>query len=240
MRFFSKNPLMMISILTCTAAIFSVPAYFIYQNVINIVVGELGKSAIGIAATISEFTEFNFDNYQNIPLSSFENFDTGITLPSEETPPVTYPDLVGDSEAGSQQAAEENAAEPSLDPFPEKLGGVFTDLMQATGAQAIYIERKLSEENKAYLFNQNDLDKSRYYGSSKLTEEELTVFNEGISVPSSLMNNVTVGNYIAGYAPIKNPSSGKVVGTVVVELSLNHAQTITAASAILSSSASAL
>ncbi len=187
-------------IIGCTAAVLALPAYFIYQNIKDIIVDELGRSAISIAATISEFTEFNFEKYQSIPISSFEHPDG-----------APAPDQSGDHES-----------------FEDQLTGVFADLMQATGAQSIYIEKKLSDENKAYLFYEGYPDKSRHLISSKLTQDELIAYNNGITAPSSILNDETVGEYIAGYAPIKNPFDDKVVGIVVVEFSLNHVQKIVA------------
>ena len=221
--------LKLIVIMLCTAAVLSVPAYFIYRNVKDIIINELAKNAINLAATISEFAELNFDNYQNIPISSFESFSAEISL---------HPDASGlqAQDTGSSDSAaffQENAwdigtstPDGAEKPFQDKLTAVFADLMAATGAQAIYIERRLSDENKAYLINEDDPNKSRYTGN-QLTEAELLAFNNGITVPSSVLNDDTVGDYIAGYAPIKSPLNDKVVGIVVVEYSLNHFHMIT-------------
>ena len=227
MKHHSIKPLMLITIMICTAAVLTAPAYFIYQNVKTIVVDALGRSAISIAATISEFAAFNFENYQNIPLSSFENFTPDATIPNEDVAPPSDLEIGDGTEADSQSNTAENDTESAPDPFQERLKNIFADLMLSTGAQAIYIERRLSEENKAYLFNEDYADKARYYGSTALTEEELLAFNEGITVPSTVLNDDSVGEYIAGYAPIKNPSNDKVVGIVVVEFSLTHVQIIT-------------
>ena len=221
--------LKLIVIMLCTAAVLSIPAYFIYRDVKDIIINELAKNAINLAATISEFAELNFDNYQNIPSSSFESFSAEISL---------HPDASGlqAQDAGSSDSAaffQENAWDIGTStpvgaekPFHDKLTAVFADLMAATGAQAIYIVQRLSDENKAYLINEDDPNKSRY-NSNQLTEAELRAFNDGITVPSSVLNDETVGDYIAGYAPIKSPLNDKVVGIVVVEYSLNHFHKIT-------------
>ena len=221
--------LKLIVIIICTAAVLSVPAYFIYRNVEDIIVNELAKNAINLAATISEFAELNFDSYQNIPISSFESFNAEIGhqpdaagLPSQGTG-------LSDSTAFFQdntQDSSENEPNGPEKPFQDKLTAVFADLMAATGAQAIYIEKRLSEENKAYLINEDDPNKSRYAGN-RMTEAELLAFNNGITVMSSVLNDEAVGEYIAGYAPIKSPLSDSVVGIVVVEYSLNHFHKIT-------------
>jgi diguanylate cyclase (GGDEF)-like protein len=192
------NTLQLILIISCTTAILALPAYFIYQNTKSIIVDELGKSAISIAATISEFAEINLEKYLSIPNSSFENSEAAVPR--------------------------ENDGRES---FENQLTDIFADLMQATGAQSIYIEKKLSDENKGYLFYEGYPDKSRHLISNKLTQDELIAFNNGILVPSSVLNDETVGEYIAGYAPIKNPFDNIVVGIVVVEFSLNHVQKIT-------------
>jgi hypothetical protein len=142
------NTLKLLLIIICTTAVLALPAYFIYMNIKGIIVDELGRSAISIAATISEFAEFNFEKYQSIPGSSFTN-------------PVV-------------PAAPDGNAEREA--FEDQLTGIFADLMQATGAQSIYIEKRLSDENKAFFFYEGFPNKSRHLSSSKLTQDELIAF----------------------------------------------------------------
>jgi diguanylate cyclase (GGDEF)-like protein len=199
-------------------AIFTVPAYFIYQNAQETIVRELGKNAVNIAATIAEFTEKSIEKYLDIPISSFELLEgNGAEPGSAET------QQNGEAQNSASQSADIPAGDAA--DFYEELTGIFSTLMETTGAQNIYIEKRMSETKKAYMFKEDFQQRSRYYAVVLLSESEIRVFENGVPESSGLLTDETVGAYISGYAPIKD-SGDNVVGIVAVEFSLKYADGI--------------
>jgi diguanylate cyclase (GGDEF)-like protein len=222
--------------LICTVAVLCVPAYFIYQNVKSTIVNELGRNAINIAATISAFAENNIERYQNIPPSSFDVFSESDLNGMKSSPSNTSPakssiasngnDVLNTGESPKNTSAQSDG-DNADNPFQKELTGMFSALIQVTGAQNIYIEKKLQDSHRAFLFEDNFNQKNRYLTKSTMTENELMAFNDGVMAPTGIISDDTVGEFIAGYAPIKDAADGNVVGIVAVEFSFKYADHIT-------------
>jgi diguanylate cyclase (GGDEF)-like protein len=201
-------------ILLCSVAVLALPAYFINRNAQNTIVRELGKNAVNIATTISEFTENNIERYNKIPMSSFELVDPG-SAEAPDTNTDVPPQAGGIPEPG-----------PPVTEFQGELTGIFSTLMETTGAQNIYVMKRVSETQRAYMFKEGFQESPRYNTVPNLSENETQVFNNGVSKSSGLLADDTVGAYISGYAPIKD-TNDRVVGVVAVEFSLKYAEDIT-------------
>jgi diguanylate cyclase (GGDEF)-like protein len=215
-----KRALNLVLIILIVTVLLACPAYFIYQNAKMMVVEELGKNAINIAATISTFIENNVDYYEDISIDQYEVFGEQTGLLNEDSlNSGSSADLLTDEEAVLSSRSEEF--------YREELTGVFKALMQATGAENIYVEKRISETMKAYLFDDDYSRKSRYQNRGKLTETELAVFNDGIISPTDVMSDGEIGEFIAGYAPILERETGAVIGIAAVEFSLTYANSIT-------------
>lgn len=201
-------------ILLSIMAILAVPAYFIFQNAQETIIRELGKNAVNIAATISEFTEHNIERYLEIPMSSYELFENTTGPEAAHTEGLEGEDL----ESGSVPAGDAAA-------FYDELTGIFSTLMETTGAQNIYIEKRVSDTQKAFMFKEGFQQRTRYFAAVLLSESEIRVFENGLPASSGLLTDGTVGAYISGYAPIKD-SADNVVGIVAVEFSLKYTEEI--------------
>jgi diguanylate cyclase (GGDEF)-like protein len=94
----------------------------------------------------------------------------------------------------------------------------------ATGAAEIYIEKRMSDKKKGFVF-QTDQIPDRFF-SNELTEEELLAFNEGVESSSDLLHDQALGEYLVGYAPITDSKTGASVGLVVVEFALSDAESL--------------
>lgn len=216
-----KRVLNLLLIILIVTAFLACPAYFIYQNAKTMIVEELGKNAINIAATISTFIEHNVDYYQDISIDQYEVFGDQNAL-SDNEHALSSGVSMEDFTVGNGTLTSKNGSS-----FQKELTGIFSALMQATGAENIYLEKRISDVQKAYLFNDDYAGKSRYASRGKLTETELVVFNEGIMAPSGVMTDDEVGEFIAGYAPIVDRETEVVIGVTVVEFSLTYANNIT-------------
>ncbi len=93
-------------------------------------------------------------------------------------------------------------------------------ISEETGAE-VYIEKRLSETTKGFVFEQGS--RNRGTGSSRMTQEEISIFNEGQRSASDLLHDSAIGEYLKGYAPITDPATGNTVGLVVTEFALSHA-----------------
>jgi diguanylate cyclase (GGDEF)-like protein len=68
MRFFEKNKsLKAVGLALVVSACLTLPAIFIYQSAKGLIVGELNKSAINIAATAASFLEQDIEAYKSLP-----------------------------------------------------------------------------------------------------------------------------------------------------------------------------
>jgi diguanylate cyclase (GGDEF)-like protein len=207
----SGTVLRLVIILLGILVFLATPAYFIYRDAQEIIIRELGKNAVNIAATISEFTERNIEKYMTIPLSSYELFNGDSTEPAD----------------ANTDAAQQNGGGPEAEEsaFYEELTGIFNTLMETTGAQNIYIEKRVSETQKAYMFKEGFQQRTRYYAAILLSESEIRVYENGVPESSGLLTDDMVGAYISGYAPIKD-SEDNVAGIVAVEFSMKYAEDI--------------
>src|SRR5690606_29199529 len=123
----------------------------------------------------AEFTERNIGNYLNIPMSSF---------------------AILDGDTGGPDPAGTGASQQNSGTFYEELTEIFGTLIETTGAQNIYIERRVAGQKKAYLFRKDLQVGRRYYTAVLLSESEIRVFENGVPEFSGLLTDEAVGAYI--------------------------------------------
>jgi len=104
--------------------------------------------------------------------------------------------------------------------YLNELSSLLARISKETGAE-VYIEKRVSETTKGYVLEQW----SSYSGtrSSRMTHEEISLFNEGQRSTSDLLHDSDIGEYLKGYAPITDPETGNTAGLVVTEFALSDA-----------------
>ena len=213
MRFYIKyKAARLILILFLVALCLAVPAYLIFQNAKGLVTDDLGNNAIDIAATVAAFVEKDIEQFNAIPIDDYVYFDMEDTGDNQ---------LFG---GAADQKEEENDGDLSSGYFAQ-----FKELLETieahTGADRIYIEKKLTDSEKVCLFAGN-YPQSRNAFSNSLSAEEHMAFNEGAAIQSGILLGDASDEFIAGYAPIFDLYSQETVAIVAVEFSVDYAEKI--------------
>ncbi len=113
--------------------------------------------------------------------------------------------------------------------YYEKMQQTFRDIKEKTGVSFVYAEKKVSSKEIAYIFDGEE-DESKLFspiGSiDTMSEEELSAFENKITVSTKLVNNPVWGELISGFAPIIDKKSDEVIGLVGVDFSLAYVKKI--------------
>lgn len=113
--------------------------------------------------------------------------------------------------------------------YYEKMLGIFQEIKTGVDVDFIFTEKKLSDTAVAYVLDGEDPgseDFSPLGSIDSMATEELKVFTEGIAGKTGVIMDEKWGEYITGYAPIIDETTGEVVGLVGVDFSLNHIQDV--------------
>lgn len=88
MKRLQQNWISKLLLVTGIVTIFlSFPAYFIFQNAKGLIVDELGKNAMNIAATVAAFVEKDIEAYEAIPLNEYVDYDAFLEQNGPSSPP---------------------------------------------------------------------------------------------------------------------------------------------------------
>jgi|GEM_PF-1975942 len=121
----------------------------------------------------------------------------------------------------SQQETGSIASDGTLtEEYLNQLSVLLARISDETGAE-VYIEKRVSEKTKGFVFEEGS--NSSGTRSSRMTQEEISIFNEGQRSTSDLLHDSAIGEYLKGYAPITDPETGNTVGMVVTEFALSDA-----------------
>ena len=131
----------------------------------------------------------------------------------------------GSNTGGDMQDSAPPAPQSALsDEYFSEVTALLKRISAATGAAEIYIEKRLSDKKKGFVFQPEQIPE-RFF-SNELTDEELLAFNEGVESSSDLLHDQALGEYLVGYAPITDSKTGAPVGLVVVEFALSDADSL--------------
>ena len=131
----------------------------------------------------------------------------------------------GDSEysEGNAQLTEDKGSSEYRETYFEHITTLLDTLETVTGAENIYCEKMISETKRGYVLGENDTPAEF---SETMTEGELLALIEGVQTASGVLSNEEIGEYITGYAPIMDATTGETIGIVVVDFTLKYAQNI--------------
>lgn len=178
-----------ICIFMTITGILILPVYLIYNNVKEIIIDELGKSARNIAITAASFIEQDIEPYKEL----------------------TFTD----------EYVEGNFDEI----YYEKMQETFQDIKRKTGVAYIFTEKKVSDREIAYILDGEEPNSECFYclGSlDRMKDIELQAYNEGITISSELIHDRVSGDFIKGFAPIMDYKTGKIIGLVGVDFTLDY------------------
>jgi diguanylate cyclase (GGDEF)-like protein len=186
-----------ICIALAVTACLALPAYLIYESAKGMIIEELNKNAINIAATTAGFIEQDISDYIGLPSNGNESPDNGDI--------GYYEELMRRFEIIEKETGAAN---------------VFTEKRIRDQDKAIIFDGSLSNF-------QEPLQKKPPMGMSKeMSAEELQAFNEGIKTNSGLVWDQAKGEFITGYAPIFDTEIGVPVGIIGVEFALDYTENI--------------
>lgn len=178
---------MMIAI--CVSILLSVPAALIYNNARTLIIDELRKNAMDIAATTATFIEKDVSDY--IELSKTNDYE------SDDYNKAYYNEMLL----------------------------LFQELKNETHVNYIFTEKKISDDEIAYILD-GENPESEYFSpigsTDSMSEEELTAFNEGVIISTDLILDDYWGDFVTGFAPIKNKATGEVIGLAGVDYSYDY------------------
>lgn len=189
----------LVGIALLVMACLALPSYFIFQSAKKMVVDELNKNAINIAAVVSSAIERDIDAYINLPSGS--NTDT------DSFDEAYYNELLAFFEKITNETGAAN---------------IYTEKRSEDPDRALIFDKAPLQQPGTPPQEGPPPPVSR-----ELTEEELQAFNEGTFTKSGLLQDSTRGEFIVGYAPIFDSRTGKPVGIIGVEFSFSYADNIT-------------
>ena len=96
-------------------------------------------------------------------------------------------------------------------------------------ADYIFTEKKISDTQIAYILD-GETPGSEHFspiGSiDTLYPDEAKAFNPGITISSKLVHDPVWGDFLSGFSPIRDPSTGAVIGVVGVDFSVSYINTM--------------
>jgi len=109
--------------------------------------------------------------------------------------------------------------------YYNKMQQLFQKIKNDTNVSFVYTEKQISPTQTAYILDGEDPNSKLFspLGSIDILDsQELKSYNEGIIVSTDLIEDPVWGNFISGFAPIKDNHTGEVIGLVGVDFSLHH------------------
>lgn len=109
--------------------------------------------------------------------------------------------------------------------YYEKMQETFRDIKRKTGVAYIFTEKKVSDKEIAYILDGEEPNSECFYclGSlDRMKDIELQAYNEGITISSELIHDRVSGDFIKGFAPIMDYKTGKIIGLVGVDFTLDY------------------
>ena len=103
--------------------------------------------------------------------------------------------------------------------YYNKMLTIFEKLKLETGASFLFTEKKLSGDKINYILDGEDPASENFspIGSEDtMGEVELKSFNEGTILATDMIMDPVWGEFLTGFAPIKNHSTNEVIGLVGV------------------------
>jgi diguanylate cyclase (GGDEF)-like protein len=226
MSLFKRRALSFIIVLLLAAGCLALPAYFINENARGLVIGQVSKNAIDIAASVAAFIVKDIEGFEGVPVFVYTP-EAGDFLPEtshgmpEDT--VGPPQSDGNTRSVNPAAGADSCkAQTSLnDAYLHEITALLNRIKTETGAAGVYIEKRIGSSQKGFISKPDFLSSQNM--TSDMTEEELRVFNEGIKSSSDVLSDDRRGEYLKGYAPIINTRTDQPIGLVVVEFLLSDA-----------------
>lgn len=109
--------------------------------------------------------------------------------------------------------------------YYQKMLAVFASIRSDTKANYVFAEKKISETEIAYLLDGED-PQSEFFSPigtvDTLAPDEARAFTEGIHIASGLVRDPVWGDFLTGFAPVKDPNTGEVLGLVGVDYSAEY------------------
>ncbi len=184
---------------------------------------------------------YSYDLYYNDPAYDpaydpyyDELFDDGF-LDEDSPEPGAYDDFDARSGGLSAHAAANGGSasqgvpppmtSPLSDEYLMEITALLKKISVATGAAEIYIEKRVSDKKKGFVFRPDEMPPDRFM-SNEMTDEEISVFDDGVESAFDVLHDHALGEYLVGYAPINDPAADTPVGLVVVEFALSDADSL--------------
>jgi diguanylate cyclase (GGDEF)-like protein len=120
--------------------------------------------------------------------------------------------------------------DPALMAYYQRMLSLFRHLKDAVGADFLYTEKLVSEAGIVYVLDAEDPSGDVFSPNGTedyLSEYERQAFMTGLPVITKLVDYSDWGEYLTGYAPIRDDRTGEVVGLVGVDYSATSVVTTT-------------
>lgn len=109
--------------------------------------------------------------------------------------------------------------------YYQEMLSVFRELKLKTDVDFIYTEKFMTEETVAYILDAEPMNSDKFTGIGQadgVSKPELYAFQNGVSTATDLILDPVWGNYITGFAPIRDPVDEEMIGLVGVDFSADH------------------
>lgn len=106
---------------------------------------------------------------------------------------------------------------------------LFQGIKAETGADFVFTEKLVSDENIAYVLDGEPTDSESFSPIGALdtiSEPEREAFQTGKPTTTDLIRDPIWGYYITGFAPIFDPATNEVIGLVGVDYSIDYIEAI--------------
>jgi len=121
--------------------------------------------------------------------------------------------------------------EPALDAYYQRMLTLFRQIKDDVDADFLYTEKLVSDTGIVYVLDAEDPSGEVFAPNGTedyLSEYERRAFMTGVPVITQLVDYSDWGEYLTGYAPIKDARTGAVVGLVGVDYSASTVASTTA------------
>ena len=106
---------------------------------------------------------------------------------------------------------------------------ILRQIKQETGADFIFTEKWVDDENIAYLLDAEEPDSEDYSApgtTDGISDPERKAFLEGVNTDSGMIHDPVWGDYLTGFSPIVDRATGRILGLVGVDYSADRVRTL--------------